>query len=367
MVVYIMNKNKISSLQFSCLVCFPILSLFSGIGTNNITKIAKVDSYLSVIVAYLLGFLLLLLFFAIFNYQKELSIVEKIKLLFGKYLGTIINYIIDILILCIGVILIYNISNFAISQFLAETPLFIFMILLGFILIYNVSLGISNITKVAVIFLGIICFLTIISTFGILPNFEMSNLKPFLEHGIKRPLEGGLLLTLTNVIPIFMLLIIPKDKIMEHGKIKKRFIFFYSLAFLFVFIAIFLTISALGIYLNELYQYPEYTVLKKISLFNFIDRIENFIYIKWILNSVICLSLIIYYISYSVKKDSKKMVPTIVTGIIIILSLIIFKNNTIFYTVSLSVFPYLCLALLFIYIIVGLNIFIRNILGMDRA
>lgn len=357
-----MNKEKLSSLQFSCLVCFPILSLFSGIGTYNIIKIAKVDSYLSVMISYLLGLLLLLLFITIFNYKKELNITQKINFLFGKFLGSILNVIINTLILCIGIILIYNISNFAISQFLAETPIIIFMVLLGIILVYNVSLGIENISRVAIIFLGIICLLTIISTGGVIPNFELSNLKPFLENGIKSPLQGGLVLTLTNIIPIFMLLIIKKDKITDENKINKRLFFFYSLAFLFVFIAITLTMGALGIYLSELYQYPEYTVLKKISLFNFIDRIENFIYIKWILNSVICLSLVIYYLQQNIKKTSTKILPIIITGIIIYLSLKIFKNNTIFYTISLSVFPYICLFLLCIYIIIGLNILVRKII-----
>lgn len=356
-----MNKSKLTPIQFSCLICFPILSLFSGIGTYNITKIAEVDSYLSVIISYFLGLLPLLLFILILNYKPELNITEKINFLFGKYLGTIINILINILILCIGIILIYNISNFAISQFLDETPLLIFMIFLGLILIYNVSLEIENITRVAIVFLGMICFLTVISTIGILPNFELSNIKPFLEHGIQKPLTGGITLTLTNVIPTFMLLIIAKEKITDHQKINKYLLFFYSLAFLFILIATFLTIGSLGIYLSKLYQYPEYTVLKKISLFNFIDRIENFIYIKWILNSVICLSLVIYYISHSIKKTSKKLLPTIITTSIIFLSLKIFKNTNIFYMISFSVFPYICLLLFLIFIIIGINILIRKL------
>lgn len=356
-----MNKSKLTVIQFSCLICFPILSLFSGIGTYNITKIAQVDSYLSVIISYLLGMLPFLLFIFIFNYKPELNITEKINFLFGKYLGTIINIIINFLILCIGIILIYNISNFAISQFLDETPLLVFMIFLGLILVYNVSLGIENITRVSIVFLGIICFLTLISTFGILPHFESSNIKPFLEYGIQKPLTGGFTLTLTNVIPTFMLLIIEKNKVTDNQKSIIYLFFFYSLAFLFIFIATFLTIGSLGIYLSNLYQYPEYTVLKKISLFNFIDRIENFIYIKWILNSVICLSLVIYYITHSIKKTSKKILPTIITGIIIFLSLKIFKNTNIFYQFSFSVFPYVCLLLLFIFIIIGINIFVRNL------
>ena len=125
---------------------------------------------------------------------------------------------------------------------------------------------------------------------------------------------GGVALTLTNIVPIFMLLIVPKDKVEHNQKTKKHLIIFYTLGFIFMFLAILLTIGSLGIYLSDIYQYPEYTVLKKISLFEFIDRIENFIYIKWILSSFICLSLVIYYINHSIKKNSKKLFPTIMVS-----------------------------------------------------
>lgn len=357
-----MNQSKLTSLQFSCMIIFPILAIFSGIGTHNIIRIAEVDSYISVLFSFIIGLLPLGIFFIIFNYKKDLPINEKIICLFGKVLGTIINILLNLAILCIGIILIYNISNFAISQFLSETPLLVFMIILGLILVYNISKGIENISRVSIIFLAIIILLTIISTIGAFQDFEMSNIKPILENGIKNPLKGGVALTLTNIVPIFMLLIIPKNNIEDKEKIKKHIPIFYTLGFFLMFLAIFLTLGSLGIHLANIYQYPEYTVLKKISLFNFVDRIENFIYIKWILSSVICLSLVIYHIKDSIKKTNKKLLPIIITGIIIYLSLQIFKNNTIFYSVSLYIFPYICLFLFIIYLIIALNIIIRKLL-----
>ena len=222
-----MNKTKFTSLSFSYLVVFPILSLFTGIGTYNIIRIAKVDSYMSPIIAGILGILIIAMFIYIFNYESDKTIVEKNKYLFGNILGTFINYAISILFLLIGVTLMYNVTNFAISQFLAETPIIVFMILLSLILIYNVSLGINNIARVGIIFLMIITLLTIISTSGVLPNFEASNIKPYLENGLNTPLKGGLTLILTNVIPIFILLIVPKDNIKDNKNTDKYHISIY--------------------------------------------------------------------------------------------------------------------------------------------
>lgn len=363
---YIVNNNKLTITQYSCLIFFPILALFSGIGTHNTIKIAGIDSYLSVIYSFLIGIIPLTIFLLIFNYKKELNIKEKIKYLFGNILGNIICFIINVLVLCIGFVLLYNISNFAISQFLAETPLLVFMITIGIVLVYNVSLGIENISRVAIIFLGIIFILTIISTTGILPNFETSNLKPFLENGYMPPLKGAITLTLTNVIPIFILLIVPKEKVENNKKLDKYIVLFYTLAFIFAFLAILLTIGSIGIYLCDIYQYPEYTVLKKISLFEFLDRIENFIYIKWILSSVTYLSLIIYYLNISIKKDSHKIMPILIISAMIFLALNIFENNTIFYNFILNIYPYICLLLFIIFFIIALNIIIRLLTKIDN-
>lgn len=359
MVIFMFNKDRLSVLEFSCLICFPILALFGGSGVYNIFEVSGIDAYISVIISYFIGFFILGLFIYVLNYKKDMDINLKIRYLFGKYLGTGINIIIYLLLFVVGIVLLYNVSNFAISQFLSDTPLLIFMILFGLVVIYNVNRGIKNIARVGFIFLVIVVLFNIITFLGTIPIFDMDNLKPVLEDGINKPIMGGFI-TISNVIPIFSLLVIPKNMIKDNKNTNKYLIVLYTLAFLFAFLTVILTLGSLGIYLSKLYQYPEYTFLKKISLFNFIDRVENIIYIKWIFNCCVSLSLVIYYISFGVKKTSNKIVPSICYIIMIIASLYIFKNNTIFYNFCLYFFPYINLGLLLIFVIIGINIFIRK-------
>jgi len=62
-----MKNWKINSLQYGTLVSFTILSTLIGIGFNNVTKIAKIDSYISIIFSYLIGFIPLILFIYLFR------------------------------------------------------------------------------------------------------------------------------------------------------------------------------------------------------------------------------------------------------------------------------------------------------------
>lgn len=356
-----MNNNKISSLQFSTLMVYPILSLFSGIGLYNIVKIAEVDSYISTIIATILGILIILLFMFIFNYKKDLTLAEKNIYIFGKIIGTIINYIINILILITGICLIYSISNFIVSQFLTETPVYIILIFLSLVIIYNVTKGIEVIVRTGIVFFIIIILLTIVSTLGLIPFFDVSNIKPFLEHGIQKPFEGGLSLTLTNIVPILIMLMIPKNKIVNNNKVSKYIIILYLISMLFIFLATFLTVGALGIHLLRIFPHPEYIVLKRISILGFIDRIENIIYVKWLLNDFVSFSLIVYFISNSIKKKNKQnILPIAITFIIMLLSQLLFKDNTEFKWFIHNIYPCLNLLLVVIFIIISINILLKK-------
>ena len=356
-----MNSKKMSSLQFSVLTILPILSLFGGIGLYDILKIAKMDAYISTIITTILGFIFIAMFIYIFNYKEKLSLPEKNIYLFGKVIGTIINYVLCGLMFFIALVLIYSISNFIVTQFLTRTPIIIILFFMGIVIIYAVSKGIEVIARAEIIFFIIVILLTCVSTFGVIPYFDVSNIKPIMAEGINRPLSAGIYFLFTNVIPIIVMLIYPKNNIPDKNKTSKYLIVAYLVAMLFVFLATFLTIGALGIELIELFPHPEYMVLKKISFLGFIDRIENVIYVKWLLNDFVCFSLIVYYISNSIKKRNKqKALPIIITITIMVLSQLLFKDNTQFKWFVFNIYPYLNLALFLILIIIILNIFIRK-------
>ena len=95
-----MKSWKINSLQFSIFIWYFITSSLIGIGVNLITSIAEKDSYISIIISYIIGFIPILLFIYLFN--KKIIITELTIKLFGKTIGTIINIITSLLLLLIS-------------------------------------------------------------------------------------------------------------------------------------------------------------------------------------------------------------------------------------------------------------------------
>lgn len=354
-----MKNWKINSLQFGTLVSFTILSTLIGIGFNNVTKIAKVDSYISIILAYIIGFIPILLFIYLFNQEKTLN--ELITDAFGKTLGKVINYLLLIPIGIIGLCSVYSICNFMVSQFLSETPIIILYIVPSIVILYGLIKGIEVVSRTSLILYIITIILVLITVTGLAPQLDFNNFKPVLENGITAPLKGSLIFTLSDIIPVFIVLAISKKNITNKEKTTKTIILFYTLSILIIFLNISMTIGTLGIHLTEMYQYPEYLVLKQISFFNFLDRIENFVTVQWIFRTFILVSLIVYYIKNTIIKDSNsKILPAIILGIIIILNLLLFKNNTMFTNFVSKIYPYSNLTLFVMIIIISIIVFIKN-------
>lgn len=355
------NNQKINAFQYAILIIFPILSIFNGIGFHNIIKISKRDCYFSIIFSYFIGLIILAMIIYISNYEKDKNIHEKINIIFGNCIGNIINMVINIIIFIISIITIYGICNFVTSQFLSETPVIIIGIMIGIVLVYNVTKKIEVITRANIIFLAIILTLSIISFISLIPQIDKSNLKPILENGITSPLKGSIYLTLTNIVPTLAILTIPKNNVINHSKINKYLFISYTLSYIIILLISIKTLSILGLNLTNLYEYPEYIVLKRISLFNFFDKIENIIFIKWILTSFSTLSLLIYYLSNSIKtKKNNNIMPFLITTIIILISTYYFKNNTLFTNFIETKYPYINLILLIIFIFITITISLKK-------
>ena len=344
-------KDRISILEYISILILIILSPFLGIGIYNILKIAKVDSYISIIIGYIMSILLICIFKKINDYKPDLNLKNKIEILFNKNIAFLIITILSICYFLISCILSYNINSFIISQFLSETPILFISIILSILIIYINKKGIEVISRTSFILAILSIILIFIAVIGRYQYFDLSNLKPILKNGIYNPIMGSIYCFLINSINIFLLLIIPKNNISSNKKLYKYIFIGLTLSFIIFLIITIYTISTLGINLSLLYHYPSYIAMKEITIFGFIDKIENFIIIHWIFEIFICITLIIYFIY---KMCNIKPIITIILNIT--LYTIIFKNSTLFNYLVTKYIPIISIIILLLILIIYFKI-----------
>ena len=310
-----------------------------------------------------MGIIPLFLFLYIFNYEKDLPLYEKTIYIFGRILGNIINVFITILYFVIGITVLFNLGNFIVSQYLSDTPLLLVLSIFIFIIYHIINKGIETITRVSIICIVIVLALFLFSFVNLSMEFKLDNLKPILEYGLNSPIIGGFINMLIALSPMYTLLIIPKNNLVDKQKVNKYVIIGYFISGAVVFLVSFLSNGVLGKYLIELYQYPGYISLKKISLFGFIDRIENFMSLHWILSTFINLAMITYFIKINIKRTgNSKILNFILCALLAIVSYRVFDNNTVFNNYTYKTYPYFLGGLMIIFIIIFIGSLIKKLL-----
>lgn len=360
-------KEKINSLQFTNTFILCILSSSIGLSLYTTIKIAGHDSYIGVLIGAFLGLIPLLLFMYIFNYEKDLPIYEKTIYIFGKVFGNIINIITVLLYIVIGITVLFNLGNFIVSQYLSDTPLLLVISIFIIVVFHIVNKGFETITRVSSISSVIVMILFLFSFIYLFQEFKIDNLKPILEFGLKKPIIGGFINMLITTSPIYTLLIFPKNNLVDKEKVNKYLCLGFLVSTVIIFLISLLSNGVLGKYLIELYQYPGYTSLKKISLFGFIDRIENFMSLHWILSTFTSLSMIVYFIKANIKrKGNSKILNFTLCIVITILAYKAFSSNTVFNNYTYKIYPYFLSTLTIIFILIAVTIFIKKCIKKQK-
>ena len=355
--------KKISTFELASIIIVQVVTMFSGINITILKEGAGINSWLSIIITYILGIIPILLILYIANYKKDLNLFEKNKSLFGPIIGFIINIIITILLLILGMTLLYNIINFILSQLLYRTPFIISCSLFIALVIYNANKGINVISKSCLLLLLLNIGLFIINILALYQQTDFNNFLPLLKENTEGIIPSALKIFSINLLPLITILIIPKNSLTTPNKYNKTIIISYIIGVIISISLVIVTIGVLGINLVKAFEYPGYIVLRKIELFGFLERIENVISLQWIVGSFIYLSLIIYTISKSIPTKSiksHKIINLIIGITLIVLITNIFKNNTIFDQYIINIFPYIMAGFILIYIILYLKILLSS-------
>ena len=346
--------KKISYLELSSLLLSILISFNLGINIYLLKNNTGIDSWLTIIIAYIIGFIPLLLTIYIANYKPHLNLYEKNIALFGKT-GILINIIISMIFLIIAITILYNVTSFINTQFLYHTPMFITLLLLIALSVYATTKDINVITHISIIIMAINIILFILSTTSLIKETHIDYLLPFIKTPPGNIITTAIQLSIINTLPIIIILIIPKNNLTNPKKYHKSLIITYLIGMFISFIIITSTITTLDIYLTKIFEYAEYIALKKIKLFGFLERVENIISIKWITESYIYITIIIYALTKNIKRKHNYLPITIGT-IILIMTIYIFPSITSFDNYLETLFTPIISILIPIYIIITIKI-----------
>jgi len=344
--------NTIKKNEFSILSYFLMLSLFWGYTVYSIFEVSGRDSWISMLLSFILSFIPVILYYFLLNHDPKLNIISLINKYFGK-LGKVINLIFIVFILLISSMVLWNLTNFISSQYLYQTPRLVSSILFMILATYIVNKGLSTIGRTATILFILNILLFSLSAIPLISKLNLEEFFPILEFGMIKVYEGTYINVSCNILPLFTLLIIPKNNIQNNKKLISSFLKVFFISLITMFIVVTFTNIILGTKLASLYQYPEYHILKTINIANFFQRVESILSMQLIFAFTIAIVIYLYFLinafkeNFNIKKYNS-IISIIFSSLILIISRIIFKDTTIAEYFVSNTYPLLSSIILFL-------------------
>ena len=274
--------GKLRCINAAILVFFIIHGGIFGTGVNILVKVAEEDMWLGCLFGCILGFIPFYTYISLSNTHPDKNIFEIIESVFGKLIGKIFVFIITLFAVSFILFCFWNLTNLISSQYLYNTPQIFIYIIFAIPLIYILSKGIKVALQSIIIIFIMTAIIYIITFFSLVPQSNFMNLMPILKDGIIPVLKAALGFIVYSITPLLFIGSIPVHYYEDKENYKKYMVIAYVISCLTVFAIPYLVITIFGIDLVQLYQYPEFQILKRVSIGGFIERIESTLSIQWI-------------------------------------------------------------------------------------
>ncbi len=318
---------------------FLARSMFLGGGISTLFLYSSKDAYIAIILGILLGIGIIYIISKV-GENINCSLHEYLKK--KSILNILIRLIFIIYILYLVFISLIILATFLYSYFLPFTPSLISCLpIVLFATILNPK-STTKICYIAQVLLVLSLVLIFIKTGLLINEFEFNNILPILSVKPVSLFKTAGLFAILSTAPFLTTI---DEQISFKDNLK-----YYSLSMLTIFIVVLSIIIVLGEMVN-IYSYPEYSVLRKISLFDFIENIENFISAGWFFDIFICLSIFSLKLK-QLLNVSKNTIPFIIVLIILVIVDKFVANN---YYNSIAIYKvYPLILLMFLGIIITL-------------
>lgn len=324
--------TKISGLQFGCLVLLYIIGTTILIIPSSLASTAKQDAWISALVVMLFSIVLIFLYYKINSLFPESNLYDINIAILGKRIGLVISILYLTYFLLLSSLVLNNIGSFITSQVLHGTPMQALVTLFILVVIYGAYLGLEVLGRSSEIFVPwLILFLLLLLLLNI-PNLSFFKLQPiFIEQGLSNILKASITYIGTPYLELVVFLMILPNVSQGDNRFK-AFMIGTIISSSIIFLIVLVSILVLGADLTARNAYPSYILGKKISIGQFLERIEVLVAIIWMFSTFFKM-VVLYYstatlFSQILNLRDYRILMMPLGFIIVSLSLIVYPNTT---------------------------------------
>ena len=252
-------------------------SLFLGGGISLMLNYGDKDVWLAIILGFLLGIPLIYLY----SHVSITNIKEYLKT------KSILNYLTKAIFFLFYLFMVFFLiiifAIFIYSFYLPFTKTIISCTPFVFLAVYLSGKKTKGIIWVSKILFFINIILIIFKYTMLAPYLDFNNFFPIYTIGAKSLIKTAILFAVFTTSPYLLLIDAPTSF--------KTNLKCYANSSLIILIMLVYLIGVFGGPLARTFSYPEFSILRQINVFNFIQNIESFLAVNWLFDIFIALSL----------------------------------------------------------------------------
>ncbi|KKI90067.1 hypothetical protein WQ54_23415 [Bacillus sp. SA1-12] len=291
-----LEKGKISAGEFQVLVITYTIGSSILVAPSLLAKLSEQDAWLASILTLLIGIAFVLLYYRLSVLYPAMTFVEYNEKILGKWFGKLNSLLFLFYFYYLSSGLLREIGDFLTTQVMVETPIEMIMTLFIIISLFGVKLGLEVICRTALIFFPWVIVLLFLLLLFLIPEIKIEYIVPIFGAGIKPIMYAAYSnLGLPYLELSIFLMITPY--VSEIVKVKKAFFMGTLIGGIILSILILSTILVLGPDFTQRNGYPSYILGKKISIGDFLERIEVIVAIIWFFTMYFKLTICYYGVS----------------------------------------------------------------------
>lgn len=340
------EKVKISRLQFSLLVMMFTIGSSILIIPSGLAKDAKQDAWIAVLVGVGVGVVLVALYIALGNRYKSMNLAEYSEVILGKWLGKTVSMLYFAFFFLLSALVLRNLGDFLNTYQLTKTPIIATHILFLLLVTFAVQLGLETFARASELFFPWAVVLSIVLFFFLSPQIEFKNLQPIMEGGVQPIVRASITIIGSPLLELVVFLMIFPSINRTQGW-KTGFFLGYLMGAISLFMTTISAILVLGVDITAIQMYPSYEVAKKVNIADTFQRVEAIAAFIWFLTIFIKLTICFYAsaicLTQALNLKDYRVVILPLAMIMIILSIIAYPNTAYYLTFVSITWPPLAL------------------------
>lgn len=288
-----LETGRLSVRQLVVLVLLTQIGDMILIYPAVITFFAHQDAWISALIGIPAGLLSVWILLKLYRLQPGQTLIQSMKSIWGPWLGGLMAIWYLFYFASLSSIATREVGDFLTTQILPDTPIRIIHLLFVLVLLWGVMHGIESLGRAGELLLPIVTLFILILIACIIPQADFNRVRPVGGTGLG-PIMQGAAVTVAypfgEVIALTMLLPYTAERRNRSGEILLAVLIGGLLLASIVLIAI----SVLGAFFTQHSIYATFVMSQRISIGNFLERIEAIMASVWIMSTYFKAALYFY-------------------------------------------------------------------------